>query len=122
MVCAVAITVLVMILPLRTAKAEYALIISLAAAVIILKYAFDKLSPIISYTRDFFEGEYSEYFKIILKVLAITLITHLTSDLCRDFGENSLAGKVEIAGKAAILISSFPLFDKLLEFVNVLLT
>ena len=39
----------------------------------------------------------------------------LAADACRDAGENAMAAKAELAGKAAMLLLSLPLFEKVAE-------
>ena len=56
-----------------------------------------------------------ERWQILLKTLGICLLTQTAGDLCRDAGEASLAGKVELAGKTAILLLCLPMFRELLH-------
>jgi stage III sporulation protein AD len=61
------------------------------------------------------------YFPIILKSLGIAYITEFTSAICKDAGEKSIAGKVELAGKIAIFFVALPVFTSLLDLLNGLL-
>ena len=47
--------------------------------------------------------------------LGICLITQFTCDSCRDAGENSLASKVELVGKLAVLGCALPLFENIIS-------
>ena len=70
----------------------------------------------------------SQYFKdmekhsaeinILLKVFGISLTIETVSDICRDQGETSIASKVELAGKAEILILCIPLIQRVLEIIK----
>lgn len=57
----------------------------------------------------------SDGFKIIIKAVGICFIAQTAADTCRDAACVSLATKVETAGKIAVLIVMFPLFESLLE-------
>ena len=61
-------------------------------------------------------GNFSEYSELILKSLGIAVLTHLASSICRDCGETGLAGVVEFAGKAEILLLSLPMIERLLKY------
>ena len=102
---------------LRENKYEYAIILSIVAGAIIFLSVFKNA------LNSFFEikniiskaGIDSSYFLIAFKALGICVITGFTADLCRDFGQTSLAGRAELAGRCAIFIISLPLLSSLLE-------
>ena len=56
-----------------------------------------------------------DIFSPITKALLIALLCQLTSEICRDFGENSIASKVELGGKIAIIYLSIPLVKEVLK-------
>ncbi|MBR6514335.1 MAG: hypothetical protein IKT46_05815 [Clostridia bacterium] len=58
---------------------------------------------------------YGSYFTLMLKGLGIAYLAGIGADLCRDCGENQLAGRVELAAKIEILILAFPLVRGLIE-------
>ena len=55
---------------------------------------------------------------VLLKALAVCYITQLASDCCRDSGESAVAGKIEFAGKIAVLLIAVPLFESILGIVK----
>ena len=57
------------------------------------------------------------HFELLLKALAVSVACSLTSAVCRDCGESSLAEKAELAGKIAILSLSIPLAVQLLSLL-----
>ncbi len=63
----------------------------------------------------------NSYLGVVFKCLGICFVTQLGCDICRDSGENALASQLELAGKAAVLISALPLFTAAAETVRVLL-
>ena len=56
-----------------------------------------------------------EYLSVLIKAIGVCYLTQFSADSCRDAGESSLAGKVELAGKIAILISALPLLDSVIS-------
>ena len=60
----------------------------------------------------------SPYIKIMLKILGISMLAQLLSDLCRDNGENTLANQTELSAKIIILITSLPLFTAIINIMT----
>lgn len=114
-VAGMAVTAGVLAVLLRQYKAEYAMLLSLLCCVLIfavilsqLQPAFDLLNRLLHTT-----GINSEYGKILMKALGICYVVQLASDSCTEAGQTAIAGKIELAGKAAILLLSLPLFENL---------
>ena len=57
------------------------------------------------------------YIKIMLKILGISMIAQLLSDLCRDNGENTLANQTELSAKIIILVTALPLFTTIMDIM-----
>ena len=55
------------------------------------------------------------YIKIIMKIIGITFITQLISDVCRD---NGAASQLEIMCKIAVATISIPIVLSLMEMIN----
>jgi stage III sporulation protein AD len=49
----------------------------------------------------------------LIKILGIAIITELTSDICIDAGESSIASKVSLFAKTEILLLTLPLIKEL---------
>ncbi|MBP3627097.1 MAG: stage III sporulation protein AD [Clostridia bacterium] len=104
---------------LKQYKEEYALIISVAAGIIALLFAAEKIISPINMLREKIEefGIKSEYFSTAIKGLGLAYISSFIGDICRDCGQSSLAEKAEIAGKCAVFILCVPLSLTLLDTV-----
>lgn len=102
---------------LKQHKAEYALIISLAAGILVMYFIFRGIFAPIELIKGKLtaSGINSEYFKVALKALGIGYVTGFIADTCRDSGQTSLAAKAELAGKCAIFLLSVPLILSVLE-------
>ena len=60
----------------------------------------------------------AQYIKLMLKVLSITLLTQLVSDVCRDNGENALASMTEAVSKIIVISLVLPLFKTVITIVS----
>lgn len=79
-----------------------------------LLFSFSEVSSkIMGYSLKF--GINNSYISVMIKSLALCYITEFAADLCRDFGQSALAGKVELLGKCTILIMTLPLLGEILE-------
>ena len=63
----------------------------------------------------------SEYIFLLIKALGIAVTATFAADACRDSGSSSLAGAVELAAKAAILVLTMPMLKALAAAVSGLL-
>ena len=59
--------------------------------------------------------------EMLLKALGIAAVTQITSDICREAGEGTVAGQVELVGKLEIVLLSLPLAAQLLMLARELL-
>lgn len=100
---------------LREIKKEYAVILSLVAAAVLMIWGVLRLEPIIEKISVFMEMSNidSKYNETLLKALGISVCTKLGKDVCSDAGENAIASKIEFCGKICLLLLSLPLFEEL---------
>ena len=54
----------------------------------------------------------------ILKIIAISLVTKLGGDVCKDSGQSALADTVDIAGTFCALLAAEPLFREALSLLT----
>ena len=55
------------------------------------------------------------YYRIILKVMGIALITQITAGICTDMGASSAAKHAEMCGRLALMGVAVPVFVQLTE-------
>ncbi len=60
----------------------------------------------------------TEKFKILFRCLGICFITKTASEICSDCGQNSVATKIDFAGKTTVLISALPLYGEIAEIIK----
>ena len=102
---------------IRQYRPEYSLAVTAAAGCVIMLIILSGMTGLIGDLRELFEatGLNGTVFKIVLKSLGICYITSFAADLCKDFGQTSLAGKIELAGKATIVMLTMPLIKQILK-------
>lgn len=66
-------------------------------------------------------GIESQYLKMVIKIIGVAYICQFSAELCKDAGESSMAGKIELAGKIMILTLSMPVIYKLLGIVSTII-
>ncbi len=98
---------------LKSVKSEFAPYASAGAGIILLGFAVKEL-PQIKELFEYAKG-YGNLFSPLVKALFIALLCQITAEICRDFGENGIASKVEFGGKLSIIYLSIPLIKEVLE-------
>ena len=110
-----AVLVAVLAFIFKNLKKEYAAIILIAGGIFITLWSLTQIFPVINYLRELTgSSEINEYFNIILKILGISFLVQIGADICRDLGEESIASKVEFAGKAVILVIVLPVLKSII--------
>ena len=96
---------------LRQYKKEYVFVCELAGAAAVISLAFIYAKDIIESLRDWtgLLGEQAEYLPLLLKAVAVAVLTQLVCEACRDSSNGLLASCAELAGRLTILILSLPL-------------
>ena len=108
---------------LKQYKLEYSMLLSIAAAVIILFSVISMALPVVNEIKELAEKAKIEtgHMQILLKALGICYIAELAASACRDAGETSLASKIELACKVSIVVLSLPMIRQIVEIVTKLM-
>ena len=98
---------------------DLSLLLRLVAGVAMGAVTVSAVSPILSFLTRIADGSAMEpYLGVLLRVLCASVVTNLSAVICRDLGEASLAGYVELGGKIEILLLSLPLMEEIIETVG----
>lgn len=118
-VCAFGIFSAVLIAVVRQLRPELASLAAAVAGVVIFAYVIQGAVPFIKFLKNAAtETGVESYFTLMLKALTICICCKISSDICRDCGEVSLASRVELAGRVGIIIISLPIVQQLLEIAK----
>ena len=109
----------VLVITIKQKQPEIALQVSIIAGLIIFIYVLDYIVIAIDYVKDLV-NKYNipyESITIVLKIIGIAYICEFGVQVLKDTGENSLAGKVEIAGRVFIVVLSLPILSSFMTMV-----
>ncbi len=108
---------------LRQYKPEFSVYITLITGMLMLGAAVTAVKPVIETVTGYLQiaDPDTSYADVLVKSLAVCYITQMASDSCADAGEKSIAAKIELAGKFAIVLLALPVFDRLMEVIKQLL-
>lgn len=104
---------------LNERKKELAILVALVTGAIIFLAILGKLGEIISFINSIADRANIDtvYIGIVLKILAIAYLSSFCSEICKDAGANSIASKVEFAGKILILALAIPILMAVLNSI-----
>jgi stage III sporulation protein AD len=113
-----------LILAVKQEKPELALGATLAAGVIIFGFCASYVASFIDYITRVCEyaGIELEFIGIILKVIGVSYICEFAGGVCEDSGSTSLASKINLGGKVAIISLSLPIVKSILDLMLGLLS
>lgn len=99
-------------------RPEFRMLVTAAVTLLLMAMVLEQLSPVLEQLRSTMEltGLTGDYAAILFKAVGICLLTQLAEDVCRDSGESSIASKIELAGRAAILLTAMPLIQEVLAW------
>ncbi len=109
----------VLVITIKQKQPEIALQVSIIAGLIIFIYVLDYIVIAIDYVKDLV-NKYNipyESITVVLKIIGIAYICEFGVQVLKDTGENSLAGKVEIAGRVFIVVLSLPILSSFMTMV-----
>ena len=114
---AFAIVAAVIIVFLKQSHPEIAMALTaVAAAMLLIGTLLQVYGPIQQFAQILAAcGLESSAVTYLLKTLGICYLTRFCCELCTDFGQSSLAAKIDLAGRAAVFLLSLPLLIQVLE-------
>ena len=112
---------LVLLSVLRQYNPGYAVLAALACCMVLLWFVMQALGPVLSFVETLSQFSGFEHLGTVFKAVAIALMAQSVQDLCMEAGQTALAGRVELAGKVAVLLAAMPLFTVLTDTLLALL-
>ncbi len=111
---------ILLIVPLKSYKAEYGVCLGIAVCLVIMGYAMQYFEGILSamkQIRGYLNNNYS-YLSVLLKAVGATYACEFCAGICKDAGYGGIAGQVEMVGKLYILLTGMPVLMALLESIQ----
>lgn len=112
-------TVLILLLK-ENKREDFAILVNIASAIVIIVLIITKLEDIIVLISNLINktGISMKYLEVLLKITGITYIVSIASSICKDANQNTIAEKIEIAGKIYIVSYSIPLITEVLSIIG----
>lgn len=113
----------ILILIIKEQKPLFAFLIAASTSILIFLFLIGKMSAVITELERMAEsaGVQMIYLKTILKIIGIAYIAEFGSQIVRDAGQDSIATKIELAGKVLIMVLAIPIIGIIIETVMKLL-
>ena len=105
---------------LKKTNPEFSMVAALITGILIFALVLANLVPFFKTINQYvgYFGLNNVFISTVLKALGICYLTQLASETCKDAGYCSIASKVELCGKVAIIILSLPMFVSLIETIE----
>lgn len=116
-ICGIALVSAMLITALKKFGTEMSTVLKLVAGLVAAAACVASMSPVIEFIREISGiggGRLGEYSLFLLKVLGVAITVHICATVCRDCGEPSLAGYIEIGGKVEVIILSLPYISEII--------
>ncbi len=100
-------------------KSEYGILVSIGASLLIFFYGISKLSVVVNsikFIADTINIE-GTYITLIFKIIGITYISEIASDISRDCGYATLGNQIQIFGKITILGFCMPMLTAIVKSI-----
>lgn len=113
----------VMALLIKEQKPVFAMLLALIFGVSVFVFLIGKIGAVIAVFEDLAARSQIDtvFLKTILKIVGIAYIAEFGAQIVRDAGHESMAGKIEMAGKILILFMAIPIIRVIIETVVQLL-
>lgn len=104
---------------LRDKAPQFAVIISIVTVLLICSIGIKEFKELTNSLSEIVASipSTASYVKLMIKVLLIVILTQITTDICRDNGENSIASGIEVTAKTVVISMVLPLFKTALELI-----
>jgi len=111
--------VTILLIILRHDRPEIAMLLALAATAVIMVGLLKNVSEILLVFEDLAvkANVNTNYLKLIIKIVGIAYLAGFGAQICKDAGENSMAAKIELAGKIFILTMGIPIMVGILDLI-----
>jgi stage III sporulation protein AD len=115
--------VTILALILKEQKPMFAFLLATITGIFIFLFLIGKISAVIQVLEDLASKSNINmiFLKTILKIIGIAYIAEFGAQIVRDAGQESIASKIELAGKVLIMVMAIPIITVIVETVVKLL-
>ncbi len=116
---ALAIAAAFIALYLKQLRADFALLITLAAILLMFSGTLPRIAILINDIQSFsaINSISRDYVGPVVKIIGISYLCEISSNLCLDAGERTLSNHVETVGKIAIAFIALPIVEEVFSMI-----
>ena len=105
---------------LKPTKPELSFAVTVTGVIVVLLFIVDGLQNTLSVFTSIaaVTGIENGLLKILIKIVGVGYLTEFGASILQDFGGNSMADKVVLGGKIAIVLLSMPVIEGLLNMIK----
>ena len=102
---------------LKEYKKDFAIYAVIIGGSLILFYSMETIASIINFINNLSNKSNisSEFIKLLIKITAISILIEFAVSICKDCGENAIAQKLDLGGKAIVISMSIPVISTMLN-------
>lgn len=102
---------------LKEYKKDFAIYAVIIGGSLILFYSMETISSIINFINTLSNKSNisSEFIKLLIKITSISILIEFAVSICKDCGENAIAQKLDLGGKAIVISMSIPVISTMLN-------
>ena len=105
---------------LKSSKPELSFAVTVTGVIVILLYLADMMENTLGVFNSVAQmtGVENGLLKILLKIVGVGYLTEFGAGILNDFGSSTMADKVALGGKIAIIALSLPVVESLLTLIQ----
>ena len=102
---------------LKEYKKDFVIYAVIIGGSLILFYSMETISSIINFINTLSNKSNisSEFIKLLIKITSISILIEFAVSICKDCGENAIAQKLDLGGKAIVISMSIPVISTMLN-------
>lgn len=106
------------ILLIKKQTPELAMAVSLSVVCVVGIFAAEQIGAVVDVFAENPVLTDNRYMNCVLKAVGIGLISQTASETCLDFGQSSVASKIDLCGKLAVLCCAMPMLETMLSLIT----
>lgn len=109
-ICIISVMGVGLILLLKGTRPEFGYLLAMGICILLFATAIGNFSRVLEEIQGLAEylGSDGGYLKILVKMIGVTYLCEFCSGICKDAGQNAIAGQVELWGKLSIMAAGIP--------------
>lgn len=109
-ICIISVMGVGLILLLKGTRPEFGYLLAMGICILLFAMAIGNFSRVLEEIQGLAEylGSDGGYLKILVKMIGVTYLCEFCSGICKDAGQNAIAGQVEFWGKLSIMAAGIP--------------